>query len=133
MVTAAIFRRTPKELTLAVGAGLVKAGWSFDKKPRLSFPPNVARYRDRKLNRTVSYVGYDAYADATTRGQIRNAFEPGSSVVSNWDVMESILDSVLVKLGLDGANGRIDRPVLMTEPLANLGYPRRSTFSYHYM
>lgn len=133
MVTAAIFRRTPKELTLAAGAGLVKAGWSFDKIPRLSFPPNVARYRDRKLNRTVSYVGYDAYADATTRGQIRNAFEPGSSVVSNWDVMEGILDSIVVKLGLDGANGRVDRPILMTEPLANLGYPRRSTFSNQYM
>ena len=62
-------------------------------------------------------MGYDAYADATTRGQIRNAFEPGTSVVSNWDVMEGILDSVLVKLGLDSANGRIDRPVLMTETL----------------
>ena len=94
----------------------------------MSFPANVARYRDRKLNRTVSYVGYDAYADATTRGQIRTAFEPGSSVVTNWDVMEGILDSIFLEIGVDGADGCVNRPVLMTEPLANLGYPRKSTF-----
>ena len=115
-------------LILDVGAGLIRAGWSFDKKPRLSFPANVARYRDRKLNRTVSYVGYDAYADATTRGQIRNAFEPGSSVVSNWDVMEGILDSIFTGICVFFSYGVVGRPILMTEPLANLRYPRKSTF-----
>ncbi|KAL8828651.1 MAG: hypothetical protein Q9191_002466 [Dirinaria sp. TL-2023a] len=113
-------------IVLDNGAGHVRAGWSFDKSPRTSFPANVARYRDRKINRTVSYVGFDAFADATTRGQIRNAFEPGSSVVSNWDVMEGVLDYTFVGLGLDQANGGLDRPVLMTEPLANLGYTRRT-------
>ncbi|KAL9615283.1 MAG: hypothetical protein Q9167_000254 [Letrouitia subvulpina] len=107
------------------GASLIRAGWSFDKAPRLSFTPTVARYRDRKFNRTVSYVGYDAYADATTRGQIRNAFEPGSSIVSNWDVMENILDSTFVRLGINGEDGGIGRPIVMTEPVANLGYTRK--------
>jgi len=77
----------------------------------------------------VSYVGYDAYADATTRGQIRNAFEPGTSVVGNWDVMEGILDHVFVSLGIDGKDGGVGRPVLMTEPLANLGYSRKSQYT----
>lgn len=95
----------------------------------MTFPPDVARYRDRKLNRAVSYVGYDAYADATTRGQIRNAFEPGTSVVGNWDVMEGILDHVFVSLGVNGESGGIGRPVLMTEPVANLGYSRKSQCS----
>ena len=108
------------------GASLLRAGWSFDEAPRISFPPIAARYRDRKLNRTCSFVGYDAYADATTRGQIRNAFEPGSSIVGNWDVMEGLLDSAFIKLAVEGKDGRLDRPVLMTEPLANLGYSRRS-------
>ncbi len=112
---------------LLTGASLVRAGWSFDRQPRISFPPVVARYRDRKLNRTCSYVGYDAYADATTRGQIRNAFEPGSSIVGNWDVMEGVLDTTFIGLGIDGTG--IDRPVLMTEPLANLGYSRKSYLS----
>ncbi len=76
----------------------------------------------------MSYVGYDAYADATTRGQIRNAFEPGTSVVGNWDVMEGLLDQIFVSLGIDGEDGGIQRPLLMTEPVANLGYSRKSWF-----
>ncbi len=96
----------------------------------MSFPADVARYRDRKYNRTVSYVGYNAYADATTRGQIRNAFEPGTSVVGNWDVMEGVLDNIFVNLGIEGEKGGIGRPVLMTEPVANLGYSRKSTCKF---
>ena len=72
------------------------------------------------------FVGYDAYADATTRGQMRTAFEPGSGIVSNWDVMEGVLDYIFLKLGVDGSEGGVGRPIVMTEPLANLGYSRRS-------
>ncbi|KAL8661944.1 MAG: hypothetical protein Q9202_005145 [Teloschistes flavicans] len=107
------------------GASLLRAGWSFDKAPRVSFPAIVARYRDRKINKTVSYVGYNAYADATTRGQIRNAFEPGSSVVGNWDVMEGLLDYTFASLGITGQDGGVGRPIVMTEPVANLGYSRK--------
>ena len=74
------------------------------------------------------YVGYDAFADATTRGQIRSAFEPGSSIVANWDVMEGILDYTFLKLGLGGVEEGIGRPVVMTEPIANLGYSRKSRY-----
>lgn len=86
----------------------------------------MSRYRDRKLNRQCNFIGYDAYLDATTRGQLRGAFDPGSSVIGNWDVMEGLLDYTFLKLGVDGSNGGVDRPILMTEPVANLGYPRRS-------
>lgn len=86
----------------------------------------MAKYRDRKFNRTCHFVGYDAYVDATTRGQVRNAFDPGSSVIGNWDVMEGVLDYIFLKLGVDGANGGVDRPIVLTEPIANLGYTRRS-------
>lgn len=107
------------------GASTVKAGFSFDKHPRFLIPPIVAKYRDRKNNKPCSFVGYDAYADATTRGQIRNAFEQYTSVPSNWDVMEGILDYIFIKLGVDGADGTVARPIVMTEPVANLGYTRR--------
>ena len=76
------------------------------------------------------FVGYDTYADATTRGQIRNAFEPGSSIVANWDVMEGVLDYTFLQLGLNGAEGGVDRPIAMTEPVANLGYSRKSQYTY---
>ncbi|CAL8581431.1 Actin-related protein 5 [Xanthoria parietina] len=108
------------------GASLLRAGWSFDKSPRVAFPATVARYRDRKINRTVSYVGYNAYADATTRGQIRNAFEPGTSIVGNWDVMEGLLDYTFASLGITAEDGGVGRPIVMTEPVANLGYSRKT-------
>ena len=72
------------------------------------------------------FVGYDSFADATTRGQIRNAFETGSSVVANWDIMEGVLDYTFLQLGLDAAEGEIGRPIVMTEAVANLGYSRKS-------
>ncbi|KAI2714002.1 hypothetical protein CBS147332_2753 [Penicillium roqueforti] len=107
------------------GSHLVKAGWSFDKNPRFAIPPVMSRYRDRKLNRQCQFIGYDAYVDATTRGQLRNGFDPGSSVVGNWDVMEGVLDYLFLKLGVDGADGGVGRPILMTEPIANMPYSRK--------
>ena len=76
-------------------------------------------------------MGYNAYADATTRGQIRNAFEPGTSIVGNWDVMEGVLDSIFVNLGIEGEKGGVGRPILMTEPMANLGYSRKSVSIFY--
>ncbi|KAL4864322.1 hypothetical protein BDV12DRAFT_176316 [Aspergillus spectabilis] len=107
------------------GSHLVKAGWSFDKNPRFILPPVMSRYRDRKLNKACQFIGHDAYVDATTRGQLRYAFDPGTSVVGNWDVMEGVLDYLFIKLGVDGANGGVDRPIVMTEPIANPNYPRK--------
>lgn len=46
--------------------------------------------------------------------------------MGNWDVMEGVLDHIFVNLGVDGENGGIERPVLMTEPVANLSYSRKS-------
>lgn len=40
--------------------------------------------------------------------------------------MEGVLDYCFLKLGVDGRSGRIDRPIVMTEPIANLGYARKS-------
>ena len=112
------------------GASLLRAGWAFDAAPRLAFPANVAKFKDRKLNRSCVYVGWDCYADATTRGQIRNAFEAGSGVVANWDIMEGVLDYTFLQMGIDGEEGGIGRPIVMTEAVANLGYSRRSESLY---
>jgi actin-related protein 5 len=86
----------------------------------------MARCRDRKLNRTFIFVGSDVFADGTARGVSKSIYEPGSNIVNNWDVVEGVLDYVFVKLGVDGANGSIDRPVVMTEPVANLPYARKT-------
>ncbi|PBP28510.1 actin [Diplocarpon rosae] len=107
------------------GSSSTRAGWSFDKTPRLNLVPIYSKYRDRKLGKTYSFVGADVYADTTARGHMRNAFEAGSGIVSNWDVMENVLDYIFIKLGVDGQNG-VDVPIVMTEAVANLPYSRKS-------
>ncbi|KAK3724222.1 Actin-related protein 5 [Vermiconidia calcicola] len=107
------------------GSSSVRAGWQTDHAPRLQFPPLMARYTDRKLNRKLNFIGSEIYFDGTARGQAKNVYEPGSDIVNNWDVQEGLLDYVFIKLGIDGRNQAVDRPVVMTEPLANLGYSRR--------
>ena len=77
------------------------------------------------------FVGSDVYADGTARGQAKNIYEPGSNVVNNWDVFEGVLDYVFVKLGVPGTNGNVDRPIVMTEPVANLAYARKSKLNSH--
>lgn len=112
------------------GSSYVRAGFSSDLQgsgnggPRLQFPPLMARYTDRKLNRRLCFVGSEVYFDGTARGQAKNVYENGSNIVNNWDVQEGILDYVFAKLGLHGET--IDRPVVMTEPLANTQYTRKT-------
>lgn len=108
-----------------LGSSAIRAGWSFESKPRLDVPPIMARYRDRKLGKTFSLAGYDCYSDTTARSHIRNAFEAGTGVVANWDVMEHVLDYCFLKLGINGTEGNIDMPIVMTEAVANLPYSRK--------
>ncbi|OAK97916.1 actin-like ATPase domain-containing protein [Phaeosphaeriaceae sp. SRC1lsM3a] len=122
------FRQSNRDTAIVIdnGSSAVRAGWSFDAKPRLSILPNMARYRDRKLNRTFTFIGADVYSDGTARGQSKPIYEPGSNIINNWDAMEGVLDYCFLKLGIDGRSGSIDRPIVMTEPIANLGYARKT-------
>lgn len=86
----------------------------------------MSKFRDRKAGKTYSFAGSDCYVDATSRGHIRNAYEPGTGVITNWDSMEHVLDYIFLKLGLNGAEGGIDKPIVMTEAVANFPYVRKS-------
>ncbi|ETI21366.1 hypothetical protein G647_07712 [Cladophialophora carrionii CBS 160.54] len=117
---------TPSESAIVIdnGASTVKAGFSFDKVPRFLVPPIMAKFKDRKFNKYCAFVGHDAYADATTRGQIRQAFEQHTSIPTNWDILEGVYDYIFLKLGVNG-EGSVGRPLVVTEPVANLGHSRR--------
>lgn len=124
--TASYYRSNPDSaIVIDNGSSTIRAGWSSDISPRLSFHPLMAKYLDRKQNRTYRFIGSDVFADGTARGQSKAVYEPGSNVINNWDVMEGCLDYIFVKLGLGDSSQGINRPVLMTEPVANLPYSRR--------
>ncbi|TLD15683.1 uncharacterized protein PgNI_01741 [Pyricularia grisea] len=116
----------PVAIVIDNGSSAVRAGWSTENDPRLIVPPIMAKYRDRKLGKTFSFAGWDCYSDTTAKGHIRNAFEAGTDIVSNWDVMEHVLDYLFIKLGLNDKGDSIDRPIVMTEAVANLPYSRKS-------
>ncbi|TLD31265.1 hypothetical protein PspLS_02775 [Pyricularia sp. CBS 133598] len=116
----------PVAIVIDNGSSAVRAGWSTENDPRLIVPPIMAKYRDRKLGKTFSFAGWDCYSDTTAKGHIRNAFEAGTDIVSNWDVMEHVLDYLFIKLGLNEKGDSIDRPIVMTEAVANLPYSRKS-------
>ncbi|RFU75221.1 actin arp5 [Trichoderma arundinaceum] len=97
------------------GSSAIRAGWSFESAPRLNIPPIMAKYRDRKLGKTFSFAGSDCFADTTARGHIRNAFEAGTGIISNWDVTEHVLDYIFLKLGMNDASGAIDEMQVESE------------------
>jgi actin-related protein 5 len=89
----------------------------------------MSKFRDRKAGKTFSFAGNDCYVDAMSRGHIRNAFEQGTNIITNWDTMEHVLDYIFLKLGLNGIEGGIDKPVVLTEAVANFSYVRKSSLS----
>ncbi|KAK8214273.1 hypothetical protein IWZ01DRAFT_499450 [Phyllosticta capitalensis] len=122
------YKRSSSSTAIVIdnGSSSVRAGWAFDESPRLQVLPQMARYRDRKLNTTFQFIGSEVYADGTARGQSKPIYEPGTNIINNWDAMEGVLDYVFTKLGVEGSSGRINRPIVMTEPVANMAYPRRT-------
>ncbi|KAK5695126.1 Actin-related protein 5 [Elasticomyces elasticus] len=86
----------------------------------------MARYTDRKLSRRLTFIGSEIYFDGTARGQSKSAYDPSTSsnIINNWDVVEGSLEYIFAKLGVNGQN--VDKAVVMTEPLANPAYARRT-------
>ncbi|RVD85314.1 uncharacterized protein DFL_003639 [Arthrobotrys flagrans] len=141
--------RSDAAIVIDNGSWNTRVGWSSESAPRITFPPILSKYRDRKLARTFTLVGNDACADSNSRTAAKNAFDV--NIVSNFDVMENILDYSFLKLGIDDEDG-IGHPVVMTEALCNPTYSRKtmsellfeaynapsvtygldSLFSYHY-
>lgn len=113
------------------GSHQVRAGWSFADAPRVTLPPISSKFRDRKLGKTYALAGNDCYLDATSRSHIRAAFEPGTGIIANWDSMENVLDYIFLKMALNsGEEDRINHPIVMTEPVANLAYARKCKQSH---
>ncbi|KAM0254987.1 hypothetical protein ACHAQJ_006215 [Trichoderma viride] len=113
------------------GSSTIRAGWSFESAPQINMPPVMAKYRDRKLGKTFSFAGSDCYADTTARGHIRNAFEAGTGIISNWDVAEHVLDYIFLKLGMNDASAMTEI-IFECYGAPSLAYGIDSLFSYRH-
>ncbi|VVT54363.1 uncharacterized protein SAPINGB_P004038 [Magnusiomyces paraingens] len=136
-------------ILIDMGTYQTRAGYATQEGPASIFPTIYSKYRDRKVNRSYSLIGQNAYYDTNSRSGMRSPFD--GAFVSNWDGVELILDYTFSRLGVK-SEGRVDNPVVMTEMLGcpaaqrknfnelffeaynvqSLTYGIDSLFSYHY-
>ncbi|GEQ69356.1 hypothetical protein JCM33374_g3027 [Metschnikowia sp. JCM 33374] len=107
-------------IAIDFGSDTVRAGLTNTPKPCNVFPNIVSKHRDRKSNHTLTLVGNDVYRESihfpTVRTGAKSPFD--SSMITNWDYVESILDYSLEHLSITSNNGSLNNPVIMTEPVA---------------
>ncbi|OLL25639.1 Actin-like protein arp5 [Neolecta irregularis DAH-3] len=115
------FRSTKTPIIIDNGSWQCRAGWASETLPRYSFENQISKYRDRKMNRSLSYVGSDILSDPAASFNIKSAFD--QNVVVNWESIEMVMDFVFLRMGID--SDRIDHPIVMTEPMCNPGYNRK--------
>lgn len=74
--------------------------------------------------KTYTICGNDIFVDAATRSQAKSPFD--GNIISNFDVLENLLDYTFLKLGVSGdASGGVGHPIVMTEAVCNPNYSRR--------
>lgn len=103
-------------IALDIGTSSFKVGLTNTSVPNNVFPAVVARYRDRKALKTLTIVGNDVYRDQSLRSSLRTPYD--GPLVTNWDYVECMLDYSFEHLGVHSDNGRLNNPVIMTEPVA---------------
>ncbi|KAI8324143.1 actin-like ATPase domain-containing protein [Martensiomyces pterosporus] len=99
-------------LVIDNGSSRCRAGWATEADPRLEFENIVSRYRNRKASSgALLLVGDDVHTDPMAKSSIRSGFDSG--VVTNFDVMENVLDYIFTMLGC--VDEKVDQPIVMTE------------------
>lgn len=107
--------QTGVPIALDIGCSSFKIGLTNSPEPHNIFPSVAARYRDRKALKTLTLAGKDVYRDSLVRSSIKTPFD--GPLVTNWDYMEVLLDYSLAHLGVVGDNGRLNNPLILTEPV----------------
>lgn len=104
-------------IAIDLGSKNLRAGLVTENLPFLNFPTIVSRYRERKIAKTLTYVGNDCYLDPALRSSIKSPFD--GSLVTNWDYVEWMLDYTFSHLLVTSSDYSIDNPVIINETLAS--------------
>lgn len=112
-------------IALDIGSSHARIGYtsSDSTKPDHDFPTIISRYRDRKINHTYTLVGNDACLDPLAFAQVRSPFD--GPLVSNWDLLETVLDYGFAKLNVQ-SHGHVENPIVMSEVLGVPPQQRRT-------
>lgn len=117
-------------IAIDLGSANVRVGLTSHLAPQNVFPTLVAKHRDRKTNYNLTLVGNDIFREApyysTLRSSAKLPFD--GPLITNWESIENILDYSLEHLSVASDNGRLNNPVVMTEPLACPSSHRRGMY-----
>lgn len=117
-------------IAIDLGSANVRVGLTNANLPHNVFPSLVAKHRDRKSNSNLTLVGNDIFRESpyfpTLRSSAKSPFD--GPLITNWEYIENILDYSLEHLSVTSDNGRLNNPVIMTEPLACPSSQRRGMY-----
>ncbi|PWN37790.1 actin-like ATPase domain-containing protein [Meira miltonrushii] len=105
------------------GSFELRAGFaspSGESNPAVSMESVISKYKDRKNPENFLLAGSACFTDAQSRSAMKSPFD--GDVVTNFEVMENILDYTFLQLGVQSET--VDHPLLMTETLCNPTYSR---------
>ncbi|GAV46482.1 hypothetical protein ZYGR_0A00740 [Zygosaccharomyces rouxii] len=112
-------------IAIDFGSSKLRAGYVNDPNPSHIFPNRLTRYRDRKLAKTMTFIGNDTSLDQAVRVQAKSAFD--GPLVTNWDYVEDTLEYTFNHLGV-AANGGISNPLVINERLATIQSQRANWY-----
>jgi actin-related protein 5 len=141
---------TDVPIAIDLGTNSTTIGVINDPNPNNVFPSVVSKYRDRKAMNMLTLVGSDAYRDPSTKSSSRFPFD--GQFITNWEYVEAILDYSFEHLSVTSNNGRVNNPIIMSEPVCcplnqrklmyellfeayqvpKIAFGIDSLFSYHY-
>lgn len=98
-----------------LGSANTRAGLVNSDDPFLVFPTLISKYRERKVNRTLTYVGNDCFLDPSLRTSIKSPYD--GPMITNWDHVEWICDYTFEHLSVTSSGG-VDNPIVISEALA---------------
>lgn len=105
--------KTP--IAIDFGSYEVRAGYVNADKPSHVFSNRIVRYRDRKLNKTLTFVGNDCSLDQTARTQSKSPYD--GSMITNWENVEDIVGYTFHHLSVQ-SDGDVSNPIILNERLA---------------
>ncbi|CCH40756.1 Actin-related protein 5 [Wickerhamomyces ciferrii] len=94
------------------GGSRIRAGLTSVQEPAHNYANLISKYRDRKLNKTLTYIGNDVFLDPSIKNQAKSPYD--GSFITNWDYVETILDYTFNHIGVNSSGG-VNNPIILTE------------------
>ncbi|KAI5969691.1 ARP5 [Candida margitis] len=111
-------------IAIDLGTSTWRVGLTNSTEPNNVFPAVISRHRDRKLSKTLTIIGNDVYSDSALKSTTKTPYD--GPLITNWDYIESMLDYSFEHLSVQSTNGKVNNPIIMTEPLT-CPYNQRKT------